>query len=46
MPFEGAVMDAESSLSFISLAYVNQMVCVVEVDFQIDSCLSWAIKEV
>ena len=36
----------KSSLPFIALTDVDQMVCMAEVDFQIDSCFMWAVEEV
>ena len=45
-PFEGAVAGAESSFPFVALSDMDQVVCVTEVNFHIESCLSWAVKEV
>ena len=45
-PFKGAIAGAESGLPFITLTDADQVECMVEVDFQIDSCLIWAVKEV
>ena len=46
MPFEGAVVGAESCFPFIALSDMDQVVCVMEVNFCIESCLAWAVKEV
>ena len=46
MPFEGAVAGAESSFPFIALSDMDHVVHVTEVNFHIESCLSWAVKEV
>ena len=45
-PFEGAVAGAESGFPFISLSNMDQVVCVIEVDFCVESCLLWAVEEV
>ena len=45
-PFEGAVVGVESSFPFVALLDIDQVVCMTEVDFRIESCLSWAVKEV
>ena len=45
-PFKGAVAGAESGFPFIALSDMDQVVCVMEVDFHIESCLSWAVEEV
>src|SRR5882724_992714 len=42
-PFEGTVMGLECSLPFVSGCDLNEMVCVPEVDFGIDSCFSWCV---
>ena len=46
MPFEGAVASPESCLPYIALLYSDQMVGVLEVDFQIDFGLVQAVEEV
>ena len=46
MPFEWAIVGVESGLLFITLADADQVVCMVEVNFQIDSCLAQAVEEV
>ena len=46
MPFEGAVAGVESSFPFIAVLDTDQVVCVMEVDVCIESCLSQAVKEV
>ena len=43
VPFKGAVVGAEGSFPFIALVDVDQMVCVAEVNFQIESCLMQAV---
>ena len=45
-PFEGAIAGTESGFPFITLMDMDQVVRVMEVNFCIESCLSWAIKEV
>jgi len=42
-PFEGTVMGPEGSLPFISRCNLNEMVCMPEVDFGVDSCFSWCV---
>ena len=46
MPFEGAIAGMESSFPFIALMDMDQVVCVMEVNFCIESCLPRAVKEV
>ena len=46
MPFEGAIVGAESGFPFIALLDMDQVVHVTEVDFRIESCLSQAVEEV
>ena len=46
MPFEGAVASPENHLPFVALLDSDQVVGVLEVDFQIDFGLVWAVKEV
>ena len=45
-PFEGAIASPESRLPFVALSDLDQMVGVLEVNFQIDFGLAWAVKEV
>ena len=45
-PFEGAIVAVESGFPFITLSDTDQVVCVTEVNFHIESCLSWAVEEV
>ena len=45
-PFKGAVVSPESRLPFVALSDSDQMVGVLEVDFQIDFGLAWAVEEV
>ena len=45
-PFEGAIAGVESGFPFIALSDMDQVVCVMEVDFRIESCLSQAVEEV
>src|SRR5882724_3975897 len=42
-PFEGTVTGPEGSLPFVSRCDQNEMVCVPEVNFDVDSCFSWCI---
>ena len=42
-PFKGAVAGAESCFPFVTLVDMDQMVCMMEVDFQIESCLTQAV---
>jgi len=42
-PSEGTIMGPEGSLSFVSRCDPTKMVCVLEVDFGVDSCFSWCI---
>ena len=46
MPFKGAVASLESCLPFVTLLDSDQMVGMLEVDFQIDFGLVQAVKEV
>ena len=46
VPFEGAVVGAESSFPFIAFLDMDQVVCMTEVNFHIESCLLWAVEEV
>ena len=46
VPFEGAVVSPESRLPFVALSDLDQMVGMLEVDFQIDFGLVQAVKEV
>ena len=39
MPLEGAVAGMESGFQSIALSDMDQVVCVMEVDFCIESCL-------
>ena len=45
-PFKGAVASLESCLPFVTLLDSDQMVGMLEVDFQIDFGLAQAVKEV
>ena len=45
-PFKRAIVGMESSFPFIALTDTDQVVCMTEVNFCIESCLSWAVKEV
>ena len=45
-PFERAVVGVESGFPFITLSDTDQVVRVTEVDFRVESCLSWAVEEV
>ena len=45
-PFKGSILSPEGSLPFISCCNANQMVHVPEVDFSIDSCFSWCVKQI
>ena len=46
MPFKGAIAGAESGFPFVALLDMDQVVRMTEVNFHIESCLSWAVKEV
>src|SRR5882724_3663754 len=39
-PFKGTVTGPQGSLPFVSGCNLNEMVCVPEVDFGVDSCIS------
>ena len=45
-PLKGSVTSPEGGLPFISCCNVNQMVCVPEVDFSVDSCFLWCIEQI
>ena len=45
-PFKGSVSGAECGLLFITLSDTDQVICVLEVEFRVDSGLSWDIKEI
>ena len=45
-PLERSVLSPEGSLPFVSCWNVNQMVHVLEVDFSVDSCFSWCVKQI
>ena len=45
-PFEGAVACAERGFPFVALLDMDQVVCMTEVNFRIESRLSQAVKEV
>ena len=45
-PFEGAIAGVESGFPFIALLDSDQVVHMTEVNFHIESCLSWAVEEV
>ena len=45
-PLKGSIMSLEGGLPFVSCCNVNQMVCVPEVDFGIDSCFLWCIEQI
>src|SRR5882724_11378552 len=42
-PFEGTITGPEGSLPFVSRCDPNEMVCMSEVDFGVDSCFSWCV---
>ena len=46
VPFERAIAGAESGFPFVTLLDTDQVVRMMEVNFHIESCLSWAVKEV
>ena len=46
VPSKGGIAGVESSFPFIAFLDMDQVVCVMEVDFRIESCLSRAVKEV
>ena len=45
-PLKRSVTSPEGSLPFISCCNANQMVCVLEVDFSVDSCFSWCVEQI
>ena len=45
-PLKGSVMSPEGGLPFISCCNANQMVCVPEIDFILDSCFLWCIEQI
>ena len=45
-PLKRSVTSPEGSLPFISCYNADQMVCVLEVDFSVDSCFSWCVKQI
>ena len=45
-PFEGAIVGVESGFPFVPLSDTDQVVCVTEVNFCVESCLLWAVEEV
>ena len=45
-PFERAIAGVESGFPFVTLSDTDQVVRVTEVDFCVESCLSWAVEEV
>src|SRR5882724_9491712 len=42
-PFEGTIMGPEGSLPFVSGGNPNEMVCMLEVNFGVDSCFYWCV---
>ena len=45
-PLRGSVMSLEGSLPFVSCCDANQVVCVPQVDFGVDSCFSWCVEQI
>ena len=45
-PLEGSIMSPEGSLPFVSYCNANQMVCMPEVNFGVDSCFSWCVEQI
>ena len=45
-PLKRSVTSPEGGLPFVSCCNANQMVCVPEVDFSVDSCFSWGVKQI
>ena len=46
LPLIGAVVSSEGSFPLITLGNVNQMVHMPKINFSIDLCLTWGVKEV
>src|SRR5882672_10735518 len=42
-PLEGTISGSEGSLPFISMCNLDKMVCVLEVNFGVDSCFLWCV---
>src|SRR5882724_7355062 len=42
-PFKRTVAGLEGSVPFVSGCDLNEMVCLPEVDFGVDSCFSWCV---
>ena len=45
-PLERSITSLEGGLPFVSCCNVNQMVCMPEVDFSVDSCFSWCVGQI
>ena len=45
-PLKRSVTSLEGGLPFVSCCNVNQMVCMPEVDFSVDSCFSWCVEQI
>ena len=45
-PLERSTTSPESSLPFISCCNANQVVCMPEVNFVVDSCFSWCVEQI
>ena len=45
-PFKGTIACAKRSLPFITFSYLDKMVCMMEVNFGVDSGLAWRIERV
>ena len=45
-PLEGSITSPEGGLPFVSCCNANQMVCMPEVNFGVDSCFSWCVEQI
>ena len=45
-PFKRPISGPEGSFPFITFCYSDQMVSMTKIDFCIDFCFSWRVKEV
>ena len=43
-PLKRSVASPEGGLPFVSCCNADQMVCMLEVNFSVDSCFSWCIE--
>ena len=42
-PLERSIWSPESSFPFVSFGNAYKMICMLEIDFGVDSCFSWCI---